>query len=114
LSICVSDLRPSRRTLARAIIASASKRGLELPPAADFRAIPGHGAEARVDGRTLQVGGPNLLRKLNAAPPIAIPLAAGVLSRQGILLPPAAAAVLMSPSTVLVAVNAQLLRRQKI
>jgi Cu2+-exporting ATPase len=42
---------------------------------------------------------------------LAIPLAAGVLFRQGILLPPAAAAVLMSASTVIVAVNAQLLRR---
>jgi Cu2+-exporting ATPase len=40
----------------------------------------------------------------------AIPLAAGVLAAQGILLPPAFAAVLMSASTVIVAVNAQLLR----
>ena len=42
---------------------------------------------------------------------IAIPLAAGVLARAGILLSPAAGAVLMSVSTVIVAVNAQLLRR---
>jgi Cu2+-exporting ATPase len=42
---------------------------------------------------------------------VAIPLAAGVLAQQGILLPPAFAAVLMSASTVIVAVNAQLLRR---
>jgi len=42
---------------------------------------------------------------------VAIPLAAGALFHQGILLPPAAAAVLMSASTVIVAVNAQLLRR---
>ncbi len=41
----------------------------------------------------------------------AIPLAAGVLAGQGILLPPAFAAVLMSASTVIVAINAQLLRR---
>jgi Cu2+-exporting ATPase len=41
----------------------------------------------------------------------AIPLAAGVLAQQGILLPPAFAAVLMSASTVIVAINAQLLRR---
>lgn len=44
----------------------------------------------------------------------AIPLAAGVLAGQGILLPPAFAAVLMSASTVIVAVNAQLLRRAKL
>jgi Cu2+-exporting ATPase len=45
---------------------------------------------------------------------VAIPLAAGVLATQGILLPPAFAAVLMSASTVIVAINAQLLRRAKL
>jgi P-type Cu2+ transporter len=45
---------------------------------------------------------------------IAIPLAAGVLAKQGILLSPAVGAVLMSLSTVIVAVNAQLLRRSAI
>ena len=44
----------------------------------------------------------------------AIPLAAGVLAGQGILLPPAFAAVLMSASTVIVAINAQLLRRARL
>ncbi|MDH3225354.1 MAG: heavy metal translocating P-type ATPase, partial [Gemmatimonadota bacterium] len=42
---------------------------------------------------------------------VAIPLAAGVLAPWGILLHPAFAAVLMSMSTVVVALNAQLLRR---
>jgi len=41
----------------------------------------------------------------------AIPLAAGVLSPIGILLSPAVGALLMSLSTVIVAINAQLLRR---
>ncbi|HEX2989323.1 MAG TPA: heavy metal translocating P-type ATPase, partial [Anaerolineales bacterium] len=41
----------------------------------------------------------------------AIPLAAGVLANWGILLSPAAGAVLMSVSTIVVAINAQLLRR---
>jgi len=45
---------------------------------------------------------------------VAIPLAAGVLAPQGILLPPAFAAVLMSASTVIVALNAQLLRRAEL
>ena len=44
----------------------------------------------------------------------AIPLAAGLLAAQGILLPPAFAAVLMSASTVIVAINAQLLRRARL
>jgi len=45
---------------------------------------------------------------------VAIPLAAGVLAAQGILLPPAVAAILMSASTVIVALNAQLLRRTRL
>jgi len=45
---------------------------------------------------------------------VALPLAAGVLAGQGILLPPAVAAVLMSASTVIVAINAQLLRRARL
>jgi P-type Cu2+ transporter len=42
---------------------------------------------------------------------IALPLAAGLLAPFGILLSPAAGAVLMSLSTIVVAINAQLLRR---
>lgn len=44
----------------------------------------------------------------------AIPLAAGVLYRYGIVLAPAVGAVLMSASTVIVAFNAQLLRRTRL
>ena len=42
---------------------------------------------------------------------IAIPLAAGVLAGWGINLSPAVGALLMSISTIVVAINAQLLRR---
>ena len=45
---------------------------------------------------------------------VALPLAAGVLASQGILLSPALGAVFMSLSTVIVAINAQLLRRERI
>lgn len=45
---------------------------------------------------------------------VAIPLAAGVLAWAGILLAPAAGAVLMSASTIIVAINAQLLRQVKL
>jgi P-type Cu2+ transporter len=44
----------------------------------------------------------------------AIPLAAGVLAPWGVVLAPAVGAVLMSVSTVVVAVNAQLLRRARL
>ena len=42
---------------------------------------------------------------------VALPLAAGVLASRGIVLNPAVGAILMSMSTVVVALNAQLLRR---
>ncbi len=42
---------------------------------------------------------------------VAIPLAAGALAWAGFVLPPAVGAILMSVSTIVVAVNAQLLRR---
>ena len=45
---------------------------------------------------------------------VAIPLAAGVLAPWGIVLTPAAGAVLMSLSTIIVAANAQLLRRVRL
>lgn len=45
---------------------------------------------------------------------IAVPLAAGVLAFAGIVLSPAAGAVLMSASTIVVALNAQLLRGLKL
>ncbi|MCE8002889.1 heavy metal translocating P-type ATPase [Halomonas sp. MCCC 1A11081] len=45
---------------------------------------------------------------------VAIPLAAGVLAAWGILLAPALGAVLMSVSTVIVAINAQLLKRARL
>jgi Cu2+-exporting ATPase len=45
---------------------------------------------------------------------IAIPLAAGVLVNQGIVLHPAVGAIFMSASTVIVALNAQLLRRLRL
>jgi Cu2+-exporting ATPase len=45
---------------------------------------------------------------------VAIPLAAGVLAPWGVVLSPAVGAVLMSASTIIVAINAQLLRRSKL
>ena len=45
---------------------------------------------------------------------VALPLAAGVLAPWGILLSPALGALFMSLSTVIVAINAQLLRRVRL
>lgn len=44
----------------------------------------------------------------------AIPLAAGVLSNYGIILPPAVGAIIMSVSTIIVALNARLISYKKV
>ena len=52
--------------VARAVVASARERGLEIPRASGFEAIPGYGVQGVIDGRRLAVGGPNLLGRLGA------------------------------------------------
>ncbi|MDQ6614254.1 MAG: heavy metal translocating P-type ATPase [Actinomycetota bacterium] len=59
----------SEHPLARAIVAVASQRG-RLPRASDFRAIPGRGVEASIDGERYAVGGPALLRERRLAEPM--------------------------------------------
>jgi Cu2+-exporting ATPase len=72
LRLAAAVERDSEHPIARALLLSAEEKGLAIPPAAAFRAIPGHGVEADVEGRTLQVGGPALLRKLDVTPSRAI------------------------------------------
>jgi P-type Cu2+ transporter len=69
LRLAAAVERDAEHPVARAIVASARERGLEPPASADFRAIPGHGVQATVDGRTLFEGGPNLLARLGVEPP---------------------------------------------
>jgi len=54
----------SEHPLARAIVEAAGRRGLTVPTAADFEALPGRGARAQVEGRAVAVGGPRLLAEL--------------------------------------------------
>ncbi|ACG74490.1 copper-translocating P-type ATPase [Anaeromyxobacter sp. K] len=64
LAIAAAVERDSEHPVARAVVRSARDRGLAIPEAQGFEAIPGHGVRARVDGRERLVGGPNLLRRL--------------------------------------------------
>lgn len=73
----------SEHPVARAILTSAMERELAVPGSQDFRALPGHGVEAQVDGRTWRVGGPNLLRQLGVAPPPLIADAADRFAERG-------------------------------
>jgi Cu2+-exporting ATPase len=51
----------SEHPLAKAIVVEAKRRNLPTLQAADFEVLPGRGAQARVNGRTIVIGGPRLL-----------------------------------------------------
>ncbi len=51
----------SEHPLARAIVAEAKRQNLPMLQAADFKALPGRGAQARVNGENIVIGGPRLL-----------------------------------------------------
>lgn len=73
----------SEHPIARALLESAREKELDLPGAEHFEAIPGHGVQATVEGRHLQVGGPNLLRKFNLDPSGELDKAANEFAQQG-------------------------------
>ncbi len=56
LSLAAALERKSEHPLAKAVLACAQERGLSLAEAADFRALPGNGLEAELNGARL-VGG---------------------------------------------------------
>ncbi|MEU6643462.1 heavy metal translocating P-type ATPase [Saccharomonospora sp. NPDC046836] len=68
LALAAAAERDSEHPLARAIVAAATARG-DVPVARDFRSLTGRGVQADVDGQTVAVGGPALLRERAAAPP---------------------------------------------
>jgi Cu2+-exporting ATPase len=66
LALAAAVEHDSEHTIAQGIVKSAEERGLSLPSTQGFQAIPGRGVQATVDGRQLLLGGPALLRQLNA------------------------------------------------
>jgi Cu2+-exporting ATPase len=53
----------SEHPLAKAVVTAAKRRSLPMLQAADFEALPGRGAQATVNGRSIVVGGPRLLNE---------------------------------------------------
>jgi Cu2+-exporting ATPase len=72
LRIAAAVERDSEHTIARGIVKTAEERGLALPRATGFQAIPGQGVRAVVDGREYWLGGPGLLRSSGLTPPPAL------------------------------------------
>jgi Cu2+-exporting ATPase len=65
LALAAAVEHDSEHTLAQGIVKSAHERGLSIPNADRFQAIPGQGVRAVVGGRELVLGGPALLSRLN-------------------------------------------------
>ncbi|MBL7061941.1 MAG: copper-translocating P-type ATPase [Dehalococcoidia bacterium] len=63
LRLAASAERVSEHPLAEAIVKAALQKKLEVSPASDFRAIPGHGVEALVEGKKLVLGNLKLMKE---------------------------------------------------
>ncbi len=82
LRIAASVERESEHPIARGIVKTAEERRISIPAAVGFRALPGKGVAATVDGAEYRLGGPALLREENAAGPTLLVQAADAAARR--------------------------------
>ncbi len=64
LSLTASVESNSEHIIAKAIVEYAEGKGVEIPEAEQFKAIPGKGARAKVAGKDVYVGSPGLMKEL--------------------------------------------------
>lgn len=69
LRIAAAAQRDAEHPIARALLTSATEQGLDVPRSSEFQSMPGRGVRAVVEGRSLHVGGPALMRALAAELP---------------------------------------------
>ncbi len=72
LGLMAAVERGSEHPLGQAIVRAVVDRGIAVPVAADFEALPGRGAAATVAGRRLWAGGPRLAAEQGATLPDAL------------------------------------------
>lgn len=72
LALAAAVEADSEHPVAKAIVRAARERGLHIPQASGFTSLTGRGVSAALDGRTLHVGGPALLRELGVVEPHAL------------------------------------------
>ena len=63
LRLVAAAERESEHPLAKAVVAAARSRGIAIPRADEFEAVPGHGALALVEGRRLAIGNQRLMAR---------------------------------------------------
>jgi Cu2+-exporting ATPase len=62
----------SEHPLAKAIVAEAKRRGVAQLSATNFEALPGRGAKALVEGKSIEIGGPRLLTEAKVTVPLEV------------------------------------------
>jgi Cu2+-exporting ATPase len=65
LRLTASVEKNSEHIIAKAIVNYTSKEGAKVPKTQNFKAIPGKGAQGKVDGKEVYVGSPKLLKEMN-------------------------------------------------
>jgi Cu2+-exporting ATPase len=83
LGLAAAVQRDAEHPIAQALLASARERGVDVPTSSNFQGLPGRGVSAQVRGRKLHVGGPAMLRMLDAAPDEALRAAADAAAASG-------------------------------
>jgi Cu2+-exporting ATPase len=83
LALAAAVERDSEHTIAQGVVKSAEERGIAIPRAEQFQALPGEGVQALVDNRQLMLGGPALLRRLKIALPRELQAAIDAAARGG-------------------------------
>ncbi|MCZ6789922.1 MAG: copper-translocating P-type ATPase [Chloroflexi bacterium] len=63
LRLAASAERDSEHPLGEALVVSAKEKGLALEKISDFRALPGHGVEAQINGSTVVLGNLALMQE---------------------------------------------------
>jgi len=66
LQLAASVEKGSEHPLGRAVIEAAEKKGINIPEATSFKALPGEGVVAQYDGRTILLGNRKLMTKYDA------------------------------------------------
>ncbi len=67
LSLAASAEKDSEHPLGDAIVHGADEKGLAVPAAESFRAMPGRGVEARIDGKSVLLGNEKLMEERGIA-----------------------------------------------
>jgi Cu2+-exporting ATPase len=83
LRLAAAVERDSEHTIAQGIVRSAKEQGIAPPPSTDFRAIPGVGVSARVEGQMLLMGGPALVKASSVTIPEALQRAVDLAAQRG-------------------------------